>query len=48
VLGSVLRFAGLYQVNIQLPSSLPGGDQPIKVKASGFESPDGVLINIQN
>src|SRR6185503_6768376 len=31
VLAAVLRYAGLYQVNIQLPSALPSGDQPIKI-----------------
>ena len=47
LLGSVLRFAGLYQVNIQLPASLPAGDLPIKIQQGNFQSPDGVLINIQ-
>jgi uncharacterized protein (TIGR03437 family) len=47
VLGAVLRFAGLYQVNIQLPSSVPTGDQPIKIIQGSFQSPNGILINIQ-
>ena len=47
VLGAVLRFAGLYQVNIQLPASLPAGDLPIRITQGGSSSPDGVLINIQ-
>lgn len=47
VLGAVLRFAGLYQVNIQLPNSLPTGDQPIKIVQGSFQSPNGILINIQ-
>src|SRR5581483_8563320 len=44
VLGSILRFAGLYQVNVQLPASVPGGNVPIKVIQGNFQSPDGVLI----
>ena len=47
VIGAVLRFAGLYQVNIQLPLSLPKGDLPIKIIQGSFQSPDGILINIQ-
>jgi uncharacterized protein (TIGR03437 family) len=47
VLGAVLRFAGLYQVNIQLPASVPTGDQPIKISQGSFQSPNGILINIQ-
>jgi uncharacterized protein (TIGR03437 family) len=47
VLGAVLRFAGLYQVNVQLPASVPTGDQPIKIIQGSFQSPSGILINIQ-
>jgi uncharacterized protein (TIGR03437 family) len=47
VLGAVLRYAGLYQVNIQLPASLPAGDLPLKIIQGSFQSPDGVLISIQ-
>lgn len=47
VLGAVLRFAGLYQVNIQLPASMPTGDQPIKIIQGSFQSPAGILLNIQ-
>jgi uncharacterized protein (TIGR03437 family) len=47
VLAAVLRYAGLYQVNIQLPNSLPTGDQPIKIVQGSFQSPSGILINIQ-
>jgi len=47
VLGAVLRYAGLYQVNIQLPASLPTGDQPIEIIQGSFQSPAGVLIHIQ-
>jgi uncharacterized protein (TIGR03437 family) len=47
VLGAVLRFAGLYQVNIQLPASLPTGDLPIRISTGNAQSPTGVLINVQ-
>jgi uncharacterized protein (TIGR03437 family) len=46
VFGAVLRYAGLYQANIQLPASLPDGDLPIKLIQGNYQSPDGVLINI--
>jgi uncharacterized protein (TIGR03437 family) len=47
ILAAVLRYAGLYQVNVQLPNSLPTGDQPIKIVQGSFQSPNGILINIQ-
>jgi uncharacterized protein (TIGR03437 family) len=47
MLGAVLRFAGLYQVNIQLPASMPVGDLPIKIIQGSFQSPNGILINVQ-
>lgn len=47
VQGAVLRYAGLYQVNIQLPGSLSAGDLPIKIIQGSFQSPDGILINVQ-
>jgi hypothetical protein len=46
-LGAILRYAGLYRVNIQLPQTIPTGDLPIKIIQGSFESPDGVLINVQ-
>jgi len=47
VLGSILRFAGLYQVNAQLPASAPSGNLPIKVIQGSYQSPDGVLVTVQ-
>lgn len=47
VLGANLRYAGLYQVNIQLPASLPKGDLPIKVLDDSYQSPDGIYLNVQ-
>ena len=46
VFAAVRRYAGLYQANIQLPSSLPAGELPIKLIQGSYQSPDGVLINI--
>jgi uncharacterized protein (TIGR03437 family) len=39
--------AGLYQVAIQVPSSLPDGDYPLKVTVGGASSPDGVVLSVQ-
>jgi uncharacterized protein (TIGR03437 family) len=47
VLGAVLRYGGEYQVNIQLPQSLPTGDLNIQIIQEGFQSPNGVLIHIE-
>ena len=47
LLGAVLRYAGLYQINVQLPASLPAGDLAIKITQLTFQSPDGVAIHIQ-
>jgi len=47
MLGAILRYAGLYQVNIQLPASLPSGDSPIQVNEGSYQSPASVLLNIQ-
>jgi len=47
VLSAVLRYAGLYQVNIQLPASLPAGDLAVKVIQGDYQSPDGILIHTQ-
>lgn len=47
VTAAVLRYAGLYQLNVQLPPSVPTGEQFIKVVEGSYQSPDGVLISIQ-
>ena len=47
VLGAVLRYAGLHQINIQLPVSLPTGDLAIRIIQDSFQSPAGILINVQ-
>ena len=40
--------AGLYQVAIQIPTSLASGDYPIVAKIAGVQSPSTTLITVQN
>ena len=39
-------FAGLYQVAIQVPLSLPDGDWPIQATIGGVQSPAGVVLSV--
>jgi uncharacterized protein (TIGR03437 family) len=40
-------FAGLYQVAIQVPASIPNGNWPIQASIGGVQSPAGVLLSVQ-
>lgn len=40
-------FAGLYQVAIQVPSSIADGNWPIQAMIGGVQSPAGVLLSVQ-
>jgi uncharacterized protein (TIGR03437 family) len=40
-------WAGLYQVAIQVPSSLSDGDYALKVTVGGVSSPDGVVLSVK-
>jgi uncharacterized protein (TIGR03437 family) len=40
-------YAGLYQVAIQVPTSLPDGDWPIVATIGGVASPTGVLLSVK-
>ncbi len=40
-------FAGLYQVAIQVPSSLGNGDWPIQATIAGVQSPAGTILTVQ-
>ncbi len=40
-------FAGLYQVAIQVPSSLGNGDWPIVATIGGVSSPSGMVLTVQ-
>jgi len=40
-------YAGLYQVAIQIPTTLANGDYPVVATISGAQSPSGTLITVQ-
>jgi uncharacterized protein (TIGR03437 family) len=40
-------FAGLYQVEIQVPASLGAGDWPVLATIGGVQSPSGVVLSVQ-
>jgi uncharacterized protein (TIGR03437 family) len=40
-------FAGLYQVAIQIPTSLANGDYPVVATVFGAQSPSATLITVQ-
>ena len=41
-------FAGLYQVAIQMPASLPDGDWPIVATIGGVSSPDAMILSVNH
>ena len=41
-------YTGVYQIAIQLPSTLPNGDVPITASIGSYQSPDNVYIYVQN
>ena len=41
-------YAGLYQVAIQVPTSLADGDWPIVATVGGVSSPSGVVLSVQH
>jgi uncharacterized protein (TIGR03437 family) len=43
-----LTFPGLFQVNIQIPASVPAGDQPVVILVGNQSSPAGVALTIGN
>jgi uncharacterized protein (TIGR03437 family) len=49
VFGAALApgFAGLYQVAIQVPASLPDGDLSVVASVNGVSSPSGVVLTVQ-
>jgi len=38
--------AGLYQINIRLPLSIPNGNQPVQMTIGGIASPSGGYIAV--
>jgi uncharacterized protein (TIGR03437 family) len=41
-------YAGLYQVAIQVPASLPDGDWPVVASIGGVSSPTGVVLSVKH
>ncbi len=44
----VTQNAGVYQVNIQVPSNIPAGDQPFVITIGGVSSPSGAYITVSS
>jgi uncharacterized protein (TIGR03118 family) len=40
--------AGLYQINVTIPTGLPDGDVPVVATMGGYSSPPGALITVKN
>ena len=41
-------YTAVYQIAIQLSSTLPNGDVPVKASIGSYQSPDNVYIYVQN
>lgn len=46
VLWAGMTFAGLFQINVQLPANLPAGDLPVAIEAGGQASQTGVVLPV--
>ena len=42
------QFAGLYQVDIQVPAGVPDGNQPLVITVGGVASPANAFVTVQN
>jgi uncharacterized protein (TIGR03437 family) len=42
------QFAGLYQVDIQVPAGVPNGNQPLVITVGGVASPADAFVTVQN
>jgi uncharacterized protein (TIGR03437 family) len=40
--------AGLYQINLKVPASVPAGDQAVVVTVGGVSSPSGGFITVKH
>lgn len=40
-------YAGLYQITMQVPSSIPDGEWPIQASIGGVKSPSGVMLSVR-
>jgi uncharacterized protein (TIGR03437 family) len=45
--GQAPGFAGLYQINLQLPADLPSGDPEVRIEIDGIPSQPGVRIAVE-
>lgn len=45
--GLVPPYAGLFQLNVQVPASLAAGDHAVVAQVGGYSSPTGVLLTVQ-
>lgn len=43
----ITQFAGLYQINLRVPDSVPDGDQPVVVTLEGVASPVTAFITVR-
>jgi len=40
-------FAGLYQINLELPADVPAGDVQVRIEIDGVFSQEGVSIAVE-
>jgi uncharacterized protein (TIGR03437 family) len=45
--GAAPGFAGLYQINIRIPTSMPDGDLPVSLNTDGISTPTGAFITVR-
>lgn len=45
--GQAPGFAGLYQINLELPQPLPAGDYPLRLEIDGVFTQPGILIAVE-
>jgi uncharacterized protein (TIGR03437 family) len=41
-------FAGLYQIAIQVPTSMADGDWPVQASIGGVQSPTGTILSVHH
>jgi uncharacterized protein (TIGR03437 family) len=44
----VSQFAGLYQVNLEVPAGVATGSQPLVITVGGVASPANAFITVEN
>jgi uncharacterized protein (TIGR03437 family) len=45
--GQAPGFAGLYQINLELPPDLPSGDLEVRIEIDGVASQPGIRIAVE-